>query len=140
MWGRQSCRQAGFPASFLEISRRRTEGSSSQHAEQDDEKVCRTSILAGRGPAPPLQINGMHAPVAQGHALRKTFSASFEACATHRGRSGARFSVPSAASAAGRRLQPPGISYPEDNPLMAESRITARTQDFAAWYQDVVLQ
>src|SRR5258706_8761338 len=38
--------------------------------------------LAGHGPAPPLQINSMHAPVAQGHALRKTFSVSCEACAT----------------------------------------------------------
>src|SRR5258706_15053840 len=44
--------------------------------QQDDEKVCRASILAGHGSAPPLQINSMHAPVAQGHALRMTISAS----------------------------------------------------------------
>src|SRR4051794_12493646 len=33
------------------------------------------------------------------------------------------------------------LSYPGDSyTYMAESPITARSQDFAAWYQDVVLQ
>ena len=39
----------------------------------------------------------------------------------------------SLASAACRNLK-------RQNSFMAESRITPRSQDFAAWYQDVVLQ
>src|SRR5580692_2057905 len=54
-----------------------------------------------------------------------------------------RFSVTSESSGtfrSARDSDPAGVVPWNLNPHMAESPITSRSQDFAAWYQDVVLQ
>src|SRR6266404_314916 len=71
------------------------------------------ALLYWQGMALPHHYrSSMHAPVAQGHALRKTFSASCEACATiYRGRRGARFRVPYCRSSAPSHGPATGTSF-----------------------------